>query len=204
MKLRYRIGAQSIYFVWSIFLGFKVYNRKYIPKKGGFIVAPNHLTNYDPPLVGAAMSNREAFYFAKEGLFVVNPFSAWFLRYFNAFRVKRDGIDKEAIRHTENLLKRGLGIVMFPEGTRSRKGTLKDMKSGAGYIAARVNVPVIPAYLHHVNTPLLLQVLRKRRPAVMFGEAIYPDAYTGKIRERADAIAAEIRQSIIKLSKEFN
>lgn len=203
MKLRYRIGSRSIYFVWRLFFGFRVYNKKYIPKKGGFVVAPNHLTNYDPPLVGAAICSREAFYFAKEGLFV-NRFFGWFLSYFNAFRVKRTGIDTGAIRYTENLLKNGLGVVMFPEGTRSRKGTLQKMKSGAGYIAARMNVPVIPAYLHHVNTPLIMQFFRKRNPAVIFGEPIHPSSYHGNLRIRADAISEDIKDAIFKLSKELD
>ncbi len=204
MKLRYRIAACLINLIWRPFFGFRVYNRKNIPDNIGVVVAPNHLTNYDPPLVGAAILKREAFYFAKEELFTVNSFFSWFLRYINAFKVNRTGVDKKAIRHSEELLKRGLCVVMFPEGTRSRKGVLLEVKSGAGYIAARTNVPVIPTYLHGVNTPLIKQVMRKARPTVIFGKPIYPDTYKGKIRVRADKISQDVIQAIRELSEEFD
>jgi len=202
MKLRYRITTRIVNFVWHLFFGFRVYNRENIPDRGGIIVASNHLTNYDPPLVGTAVWKREVFFFAKEELFVINPFYTWLLKYFNAFKVSRTGIDKKAIRHTEQLLRRGLCVIMFPEGTRSRKGVFLDFKSGVGYIAARANVPVIPAYLHGVNSPLILQFLRRVRPLVIFGEPVRPDMFAGRIRERADTISHEVMRSIKALSQD--
>ena len=202
MKLRYRIAARVINFIWRLLFGFRVNNRENIPEKGGVIVASNHLTNYDPLLVGAAIWKREAFFFAKEELFIINPFYSWLLKYFNAYKVSRTGIDKTAIRHTEELLKKGLCVIMFPEGTRSLKGVLLNAKPGVGFIAARTNVPVIPAYIHGVNFSLIAQFLRKVKPRVIFGKPIYPDMFKGKIRERADAISQEIMQSIRALSEE--
>lgn len=202
MKLRYRIASRVINFIWRLFFGLRVHNRENISQSGGIIVAPNHLTNYDPPLVGAAIWKREAFFFAKEELFIINPFYSWLLKYFNAYKVSRTGIDKEAIRHTEKLLQKGLCVIMFPEGTRSLKGVLLNAKPGVGYIAARTNVPVIPAYIHGVNSPLILQFLRRVRPVVIFGEPIHSDMFKGKIRDRADAILQEIMQSIKALSEE--
>jgi len=201
MKLQYRIVSKIINFIWHLLFGFKVYNRENIPEKGGVIVASNHLTNYDPPLIGAAIYKREAFFFAKEELFLINPFYSWLLKYFNAYKVSRTGIDKEAIRHTEKLLQKGLCVTMFPEGTRSLKGVLLNAKPGVGFIAARTNVPVIPAYIHRVNSPLILQFLRRVRPLVIFGEPIHSDMFKGKIRERADAISQEVMRSIGALSE---
>jgi len=201
MKLRYRLAVRVTNFIWRLLFGFKVYGRENIPEKGGVIIASNHLTNYDPPLVGTAIWKREAFFFAKEELFIVNPFYSWLLKYFNAYKVSRTEIDKEAIRHTEELLKKGLCVIMFPEGTRSRKGVFLDAKPGVGFIAARTNVSVIPTYIHKVNSPLILQFLRRVRPLVIFGEPIHPDMFKGKIRERADAISQEIMQNIKTLSE---
>lgn len=202
MKLRYRIAMWLINFIWHLFLGFRVYNRENIPDGGGIIVASNHLTNYDPPLVGTAVWKRESFFFAKEELFLANPFYSWLLKYFNAFKVSRTGIDKKAIRHTEQLLRRGLCVIMFPEGTRSRKGVFLDFKAGVGYIAARANVPVIPTYLYGVNFPLVSQFLGRVRPLVIFGKPVYSDKFRGKIRQRADAISQEVMRSIKALSQD--
>lgn len=201
MKLRYRIVSKIINLIWRLLFGFKVYNRENIPEKGGVIVASNHLTNYDPLLVGAAVWTREAFFFAKEELFIINPFYSWLLKYFNAYKVSRTGIDKEAIRHTEKLLQKGLCVIMFPEGTRSLKGVLLNAKPGVGFIAARTNVPVIPAYIHGVNSPLILQFLRRVRPSVIFGKPIHSDTFKGKIRERTDAITQEIIRNLRALSE---
>lgn len=201
MKLRYRIASRIIYFIWRPLFGLRAYGRENIPEKGGVIVASNHLTNYDPLIVGTAVWTREAFFFAKEELFIINPFYSWLLKYFNAYKVSRTGIDKTAIRHTEELLKKGLCVIMFPEGTRSLKGFLLNGKPGVGFIAARTNVPVIPAYIHGVNSPLILQFLRRVRPLVIFGEPIHSNMFKGKIRERANAISQEIMQNIRTLSE---
>ncbi|MDO9575916.1 MAG: lysophospholipid acyltransferase family protein [bacterium] len=201
MKLRYRIVSRIIYFIWRPLFGLRVYGRENIPEKGGVIVASNHLTNYDPLIVGTAAWTREAFFFAKEELFIINPFYSWLLKYFNAYKVSRTGIDKTAIRHTEELLKKGLCVIMFPEGTRSLKGILLNSKPGVGFIAARTNVPVIPAYIHGVNSPLILQFLRRVRPLVIFGEPIHSNMFKGKIRERANTISQEIMQNIRTLSE---
>ncbi len=201
MKLRWRLATRLIYFLWRFLFGFTVHNRDNIPDKGGVIIASNHLSNYDPPLVGAAIWKREAFFFAKEELFIVNPFFSWLIRYFNAYKISKIGMDKKAIRYTEQLLKRGLSVIMFPEGTRSLKGILLNFKSGVGFIAARTNVPVVPTYIEGMNSAIILQILRKVRPLVIFGEPIDPTIFRGRIRERADAISQEIKHSIRTLSE---
>ena len=202
MKLHYRIATRIINFVWRLFFGFKVYGGENIPDRGGVIIAPNHLSNYDPPLVGTAIWTREVFFFAKKDLFVINPFYSWLIKAFNAYEVNIKGIDKQAIRHTEKLLQRGLCVIMFPEGTRSKKNILLDARPGLGFIAARVGVNIIPVYIQGTNYPLISQFLGKTRAIVIFGEAINPSLFAGKIRERAEAISDEVMRRIKELSED--
>ena len=121
MKLRYRIAAFIIRTVWKLFFGFRIEGIENIPPKGRLIVAANHRSNYDPPLIGAAAAiRRELFYFAKLGLFTPSKWFAWLIRSFNAYPVDTRKFDLPALRKTGHLLERELGLLYFPEGTRNR------------------------------------------------------------------------------------
>ena len=172
MKLRYRIGTRVINFIWKVFFGWKVYGRENIPKNGGFIVASNHLSNFDPPLVGTAVWTRECYFFAKKELFEINKFFTWLIKAYNAFPADREKIDRNAIRKADEILKMGQGLIMFPEGTRSKTGELQTPKHGTAFIALRNKVPIVPALIKNSNTPLIKQFLRKKTVIVKFGKPI--------------------------------
>ena len=105
-----------------------------IPTDKNFVVTPNHLSNFDPPLVAAFMPIDNMAYMAKASLFKV-PVVAQVIRAFDAFPVKR-GEGMAAIRTSIKLLKEGRCLVVFPEGKRVRTpGTLGKGKSGAVMIA---------------------------------------------------------------------
>ena len=102
--------------------GFKLHveGQENIPATGAIIAAPNHKSDWDPPLVGIAFPNRVIHYMAKEELFK-NPVFAWILRLFGTFPVKRGAIDTSAIMRAVRELKQGNILGIFPEGTRIRK-----------------------------------------------------------------------------------
>ncbi len=122
-----------------------------IPRQDGFILAMNHISNYDPPLVGSWMS-RELYFFAKKELFQ-NRFFGAVIRQTNALPVNRQGVDRQAIRQAVNAIKRGFGLTMFPEGTRSRTDKFLNPKPGIGMIAARAGCPIAVGYIHGSNRP---------------------------------------------------
>jgi 1-acyl-sn-glycerol-3-phosphate acyltransferase len=115
-----------------------------IPRRGAFIVAINHASMLDPPLLGALMP-RQVRAFARRTLWQ-GPVFSWWLDAVGVIPVDRDGgSDVTAIRRVLATLKEGMGVVLFPEGTRSRTGELQPAKAGVGLMACRTGVPVVPA-----------------------------------------------------------
>jgi 1-acyl-sn-glycerol-3-phosphate acyltransferase len=112
-----------------------------IPKKGPYIIASNHLSWTDIPLVPAYVPGKVV-YMAKEEAFFSKV--GWLVRFLGAFPVKRGEGDRQAIRAATEQLKQKKIFVIFPEGTRSKTRTLRKAHAGLGMIALRSGVPVLP------------------------------------------------------------
>jgi 1-acyl-sn-glycerol-3-phosphate acyltransferase len=149
--------------------GFSVSGRERIPASGPVIIASNHISYCDPPVVGSGVT-REVHFLAKEELFK-NPAFAWLIKNYNAIPLKRSVGDVGALRKAVQLLKQGKAVLMFPEGTRSLSGKLLKPKAGVGMIASMTSAPVVPAYVTGTNR-LGSAFLRKARLAVAFGEPL--------------------------------
>jgi 1-acyl-sn-glycerol-3-phosphate acyltransferase len=128
----------------KLFFKFEVRGAEHLPRAGAAIIASNHASYLDPPLVGMAIP-RPIFYFAKEELF--RSFFGSAIRVVNAIPVNRDQLDRKTLRNVLQVLARGEMILMFPEGTRTKTGELQEGKPGTGFIAYHAKVPVIPAYV---------------------------------------------------------
>jgi 1-acyl-sn-glycerol-3-phosphate acyltransferase len=117
---------------------------EHIPRRGGFIVAANHASLLDPPIVGAQIP-RQVAAFARKTLWK-GGISSWWLDVVGVIPVDRDGgSDVGAIRRVLQTLKQDKGIILFPEGTRTPTGQLQRPKAGVGLMACRTGVPVVPA-----------------------------------------------------------
>jgi 1-acyl-sn-glycerol-3-phosphate acyltransferase len=115
---------------------------------GGFVLAANHTSNFDPwPLAIPILPGRQLRFMAKSELF--NPLLAPILRAGGAFKVRRGEGDVEAMRTAVDLVRSGEIVVMFPQGTRHRKGLRKKHEarphSGAARIALGAGAPLVPA-----------------------------------------------------------
>ena len=156
---------------WVLFRP-RIIGRENIPRHGGFILASNHISYYDPPLVGS-WQRRQLYFFAKQELFR-NPFFGMVLHACNALPVKRGTIDREAIKLAAEAVHKGYGLVFFPEGTRSRTDQFLPAKAGLGIVAQAADCPVVPAYLHGSNK--LRDCFRRRiRMAIVYGEPLSAD-----------------------------
>jgi len=138
--------------VARVFFGLRETGRGNIPRTGAVIVAANHISDWDPPVLGMA-SSRVPFYMAKSELFR-NPLAAFLLRKLGAFPVNRDGLDTAAIRTSLSILAQGNILAMFPEGTRNRRGRQGRAKQGIALIARRSGAPIVPAYISGTMRPL--------------------------------------------------
>ncbi len=128
-------------FVFHIFNRVRLKGRYNVPRQGAFIVAANHLSWTDIPIIPMHFQ-RKVVYMAKEEYF--SGKSAWLVRFMGSFPVKRGEGDRQALRTGEEQLKKGNILVIFPEGTRSRTRTLAKAHAGMGMIALRTGVPVVP------------------------------------------------------------
>jgi 1-acyl-sn-glycerol-3-phosphate acyltransferase len=126
------------WFLWRV----KIFGQENIPKRGGVLLALNHLSTIDPPVAGAFIK-RPVHAMAKEELFRV-PFLGSFIRATDAFPVRRRSFDIRAIRFALKLLARGEGVAIFIEGGRSKDGDFGRALPGAGMLACLSQVPVIP------------------------------------------------------------
>ena len=120
----------------------RVEGQGWVPRHGPFIVAANHLSFIDPPLLCASLPRRITF-MVKEELFF-HPIWGAFIRAFGALPVRRGYADRGALRQALRLLRRGAALGVFPEGTRSRTGRLQPGHSGVSLVAVRAGVPVLP------------------------------------------------------------
>ena len=112
-----------------------------IPKEGGFLIACNHASFFDPAFAGGCIS-RPIYYFARKSLF--KGFLGWLLPRVHVIPVDRGEADFGAFKQVLTLLKKGKGVMVFPEGTRSPDGVLQFAKKGIGMMACKTGVPVVP------------------------------------------------------------
>ncbi|MDF2635556.1 MAG: 1-acyl-sn-glycerol-3-phosphate acyltransferase [Pelosinus sp.] len=120
-----------------------------IPMSGGAIIASNHVSLFDPPVIGTAFT-RSIHFMAKEELFAISAIG-WIFKKLKAFPVRRATADRTAIRHAINLLENGELLGLFPEGTRSLTGQLGRPETGLAMIALKSGVPIIPTAVIGTN-----------------------------------------------------
>jgi 1-acyl-sn-glycerol-3-phosphate acyltransferase len=207
--------VKPLYFIgWCLFRGFfrvycrwRVFNAENVPLTGPVIIASNHESFLDPPLVGAA-TKREINYLARESLFRF-PGVGWVLRNVNAVPVDREGGGAAGLRAILDRLLKGDAIILFPEGTRSRTGELQAAKSGIGLTVIKSEAPVVPVRVfgtfealgrHHIFP-------RPRKVIVKFGEPMHfaelrAEAATcskKRLKEIYQQIANELMSAIARL-----
>ncbi len=135
-------------------------------------MASNHVSYLDPIAVGVACQ-RKLNYMAKEELFR-NPLFSWLLYRICVFPVKRDSADLSALKVAMRRVKAGGGLVLFPQGSRRFDGGPREPYAGIGFLTAKLNVPVIPAFVKGTekSLPAGAKFIRLTNISVCFGKQI--------------------------------
>jgi 1-acyl-sn-glycerol-3-phosphate acyltransferase len=192
----YFTGWSLARFIFATYFRWRVYHPERVPLQGPVILACNHASFLDPPLVGAGLK-RTINYLARASLFRFPGFGA-LLHGCHAVPVERDGGGAAGLRVILDRLLAGEGIILFPEGTRTYDGKLQPAHSGIGLTVIKSTAPVVPtrvfgtynAYGRHMALP------RPRRVAVKYGHLMYFEAYRAEAQSCSKQRLKEIYQQI--------
>jgi len=141
----------TVRWLLHLFFGLRISGAEHIPRNGALIVAANHMSNFDPPVLGAVFPRRLNFV-AKEELFRNALFGA-FLRQLGAFPLRRGGADAGSIKEAVRRLRDDRAVLIFPQGTRTVSPGNR-VRAGVGFLAAKTGAAVIPARI--IGTDIIL------------------------------------------------
>ena len=207
MNFPYFLGWCAFRFLYATYFRWRVFHPERLPLKGPVILASNHASFLDPPLVGAGI-RRPINYLARDSLFRF-PGIGWLLRKWNSVPVEREGGGAAGLKAILDRLLAGGAIILFPEGTRTHDGRLQSARSGIGLTVIKSSATVIPArvfgtyeaYGRHLKFP------RPFRIAVKYGR---PMDFTNlreearicskaRLKEIYQEVADQIMSTIAKL-----
>ena len=196
MKFAYYCGWRGFRTLFQVYFRARGHNAERVPLNGPVILAANHASFIDPPLVGSCL-HRGISYLARESLFRF-PVIGWVLRKWDAVPVDRDGGGAAGLRAILDRLTDGAGIILFPEGTRTRDGNFLPARSGIGLVVIKSTAPVVPvrvfgsyeAYGRHMSLP------RPRKVVVKFGPPMDFAASRAEAKHCSKARLKEIYQQV--------
>lgn len=131
---------------YAVYKKLTVKGKENIPEKGALIIAPNHIAFSDPAII-IANCPRTVHFMAKSELFE-RPLKSVFMRNMNAFPVKRNNFDRDALKRAEQILDNGGVLGIFPEGRRVRNSPPTESKKGVAYLARLTGADVLPACIY--------------------------------------------------------
>ena len=207
MNPLYFLGWCFFRTVYKVYFRWKVYNAERVPLSGPVILASNHASFLDPPLVGAGL-RRDINYLARESLFHV-PVMGWVLRRWNSVPVDREGGGARGLKAILDRLLAGGAIILFPEGTRTKDGQLQPARSGIGLTVIKSKAPVVPvrvfgtftAFGRHLRFPRPKPIAVKYGTPLLFAElrAEAKNCSRERLKEIYQQVADEIMQEIARL-----
>ncbi len=165
----------------------EIRNYENVPTSGNFVIATNHLGFLDALMLYYAINRWDMFIPVAEK-WEKNAFLRWLGKHFNFVFIDRFNPDLKALRKIIALMEDGNNLVIAPEGTRSRVGTMAEGKPGVSYLAAKLNRPILPVGLAGTEDKLVvdnLKHLRRSHIVVTAGKVFSLPALPAKNRDEA-------------------
>jgi 1-acyl-sn-glycerol-3-phosphate acyltransferase len=173
MRIWYALCRWTAQICLRVAYGLTVRGMENIPRRGRVIIASNHRSNLDPPILGSLVP-REMHFFAKEELFR-NRVLGSLIRSLNAFPVRRGQFDRESLSRSVEVLKNEGALIFFPEGTRAPADGFLKAKLGLGWVVALASSPILPVYIHG-STAKAFRFRGRPQISVTFGKPVPPES----------------------------
>lgn len=201
MKLMiFRVAKFFVWLYLHAIFRFQVSGRHHVPRRGGVLLAANHVSAYDPPAVGCVIP-RPAYFMAKKELFG-NPLMNLIMTIARCIPINRADIGHATLKRIGELLKQGQAILLFPEGTRSHSGAIGAGKEGVGMIAAHNKVDVVPVHvagLYKVRG----SVFRRPKISISFGEPVRVSAIVAEPGQQRRELYRTITAAVFERIREL-
>ena len=201
----YWLSRGFVYFCLLLKYRMRVSGREHVPARGGAVIAANHCSYLDPPVMAGCSNRRIVHFMARDTLFS-NPVARWFFPRVGVIALDRTKGDLGALKKAIATLKDGHVIGLFPEGTRSPDGQMREAKGGIGFLIAKGDVPVVPLYISGTFAafPKGADKLRPGRLVARFGPPISPDEIRAAMPAKNDyeAVGALVMSRIRALAEE--
>ncbi|MGC9034680.1 MAG: lysophospholipid acyltransferase family protein [Verrucomicrobiia bacterium] len=207
MYMSYAISRHFARLIISVYFRCNSYNSEYVPITGPVIIASNHVSYFDPFIVGAAV-NRRICYLCRDSAFKW-PIIGYLLKHWNAVPVDREGRSPRGLKAVLDRLKTGEAVMLFPEGTRTYDGNLQQAKPGIGLLVAQTDAPVVPVRIFGMWEAFnrFMRLPRPKPVNVVFGKALsfehkrreLQNASPQRAKEIYKEIADEIMEAIGKI-----
>ena len=207
MNFWYFLGWTGFRAMYATYFRWRVFNPERVPLQGPVILASNHASFLDPPLVGSGLK-RDINYLARDTLFRF-PGVGWLLRQWNSVPVDREGGGAAGLKAILERLLAGGAIILFPEGTRTKDGKLQPARSGIGLTVIKSTATVVPVRVFGTYEAFnrKMKFPRPHRVAVKYGR---PMNFTrlrqeakgcskARLKEIYQEVADEIVATIAKL-----
>ena len=182
---------------YRVFYKVKIIGLENIPQTGAVVLACNHVSNFDPPLVGGFIGlRRDPIYIMKKEILSV-PLLGPMLKSFGFIAIDRykKGGDMQPLKQALKVIKEGKALFIFPEGTRSKTGKPIKPKAGIGFLLWHCQAPVVPIKVFNTEKMPFTRELK-----VVVGKPFMLEKHEGKpIKEQFQDFADEVMQQIIKL-----
>ncbi len=213
-RLILRLSFQALRNFSRTYFDLSLFNEKFIPESGAYILAANHASHLDTVVMISALTqalgvrkSRRLHIIGARDYFFEGPFKSWFFSTcMNVVPIERDELSLNGLRRLGSILAFGEPILIFPEGTRSRSGQMQEFKPGVGLVAWEQKVPILPVYLKGTYDAMPAgKALPKRFPiSVVFGEMIemrqYEKiAFTSNKDHLYRQITADVKNAIEKI-----
>jgi 1-acyl-sn-glycerol-3-phosphate acyltransferase len=167
----YWLGWMALGSAFRAFYGLRIEGREHLVTEGAVLVAANHQSYLDPPLL-ANLYDTPMYFLARKSLF--RGFCNWLYRQWNAFPLDQEKPDLAGLKHIIRLLKAGQRVAIFPEGARTWDGCIAEAAPGVGFVAAKSGALIQPVRIRGAfeALPRGTSFLRASRISITVGPAI--------------------------------